>query len=61
LLKVPKLGGKAYEQCAGFLRIPGGVNILDNTAVHPENYPAATVLMPLIKAVIDEVKLAKEF
>ena len=38
LLKVPRLGAKAYEQCAGFLRIPEGVNPLDNTAVHPERY-----------------------
>ncbi len=41
LLKVPKLGPKAYEQCAGFLRVSGGDNPLDNTAVHPESYPAA--------------------
>ena len=38
LLKVPRLGAKAYEQCAGFLRIDGGKNPLDNTAVHPESY-----------------------
>lgn len=38
LLKVPRLGAKAYEQCAGFLRIPDAVNPLDNTAVHPERY-----------------------
>ncbi len=38
LLKVPRLGKKAFEQCAGFLRIPEGTNPLDNTAVHPENY-----------------------
>lgn len=38
LLKVPRLGNKAYEQCAGFLRIPNGTNPLDNTAVHPERY-----------------------
>ena len=41
LLKVPKLGEKAYTQCAGFLRIDGGENILDNTAVHPESYAKA--------------------
>ena len=41
LLKVPKLGPKAYEQCAGFLRVSGGENPLDNTAVHPESYAAA--------------------
>lgn len=39
LLKVPRLGPKAYEQCAGFMRVRGGSNILDNTAVHPERYP----------------------
>lgn len=38
LLRVPRLGAKAYQQCAGFLRIPGAANVLDNTAVHPENY-----------------------
>jgi len=45
--KVPKLGPKAYEQCAGFLRIPGGKRILDNTAVHPESYDAAKKLLEL--------------
>ena len=45
LLKVPKLGPKAYEQCAGFLRIPGGKNVLDNTSVHPESYKAALALL----------------
>ncbi|KAA6317229.1 30S ribosomal protein S1, partial [termite gut metagenome] len=38
LMKVPRMGAKAYEQCAGFLRIPQAVNLLDNTAVHPESY-----------------------
>lgn len=38
LLKVPRLGAKAFEQCAGFLRIPNAKNPLDNTAVHPERY-----------------------
>jgi uncharacterized protein len=38
LLKVPRLGGKAFEQCAGFLRIPGATDVLDNSAVHPEAY-----------------------
>lgn len=38
LLQVPRMGEKAFQQCAGFLRIPGGVNPLDNTAVHPERY-----------------------
>ncbi len=45
LLKVPKLGPKAYEQCAGFLRITGGRNPLDATSVHPESYEAATKLL----------------
>lgn len=45
LLKVPKLGKKAYEQCAGFLRVRDGKNPLDNTAVHPESYDAAKALM----------------
>lgn len=45
LLKVPKLGPKAFEQCAGFLRIPDGVQPLDNTAVHPEAYDAAKSLL----------------
>ncbi len=39
LMKVPRMGEKAFEQCAGFLRIPGGANPLDNSAVHPESYP----------------------
>ncbi|MCI8417361.1 MAG: RNA-binding transcriptional accessory protein [Lachnospiraceae bacterium] len=45
LLKVPKLGPKAYEQCAGFLRITGGKNPLDTTSVHPESYEAAEKLL----------------
>lgn len=45
LLKVPKLGPKAYEQCAGFLRITEGKNPLDSTSVHPESYTAATALI----------------
>ena len=45
LLKVPKLGKKTYEQCAGFLRIPGAKDPLDATAVHPESYPAARALL----------------
>ncbi len=47
LLKVSKLGAKAYEQCAGFLRIPDGTNIMDNTAVHPESYAKAEKLLSL--------------
>ncbi len=45
LLKVPKLGKKAFEQCSGFLRVRDGKNPLDNTAVHPESYEAAQKLM----------------
>ena len=45
LLKVPKLGPKAYEQCAGFLRIPESKSVLDNTGVHPESYAAAEKLL----------------
>jgi uncharacterized protein len=47
LKKVSKLGPKAFEQCAGFLRIPGGKNLLDNTAVHPESYDAAEKLLSM--------------
>lgn len=45
LLKVPKLGNKAFEQCAGFLRIADGDNVFDNTSVHPESYNAAEGLL----------------
>ena len=47
LQKVPKLGPKAFQQCAGFLRVPESSNILDNTAVHPESYAAASALLSL--------------
>ncbi|MFY9176138.1 MAG: Tex family protein [Caldicoprobacterales bacterium] len=47
LLKVSKLGPKTFEQCAGFLRIPGAANILDNTAVHPESYDATIKLLEI--------------
>ena len=47
LKKVPKLGPKAFEQCAGFLRVPESKEILDNTGVHPESYKAAQVLLSL--------------
>ena len=56
LLKVPKLGAKAYEQCAGFLRIRDGKNILDNTAVHPESYEATEKLLALFGYTDDDVK-----
>lgn len=48
LLKVPKLGPKAYEQCAGFLRIRNGSQPLDNTGIHPESYAAAGALLKLL-------------
>ena len=47
ILKVPKLGPKAYEQCAGFLRVPESKTVLDNTSVHPESYAAAEKLLAL--------------
>ncbi|MEL7570011.1 MAG: Tex family protein [Eubacteriaceae bacterium] len=47
LLKVPKLGPKAYEQCAGFLRVPESKSVMDNTGVHPESYSAAQKLIAL--------------
>lgn len=56
LLKVSKLGAKAFEQCAGFLRVPGGTNILDNTAVHPESYEKAEKLLSLFGYTTDDVK-----
>lgn len=56
LLNVKKLGPKAYEQCAGFLRIVGGENVLDNTAVHPETYDSAEKLLKLFSLSDDDVK-----
>ncbi len=55
LLKVKKLGAKAFEQCAGFLRIPGGKDILDNTGVHPESYEAAEKLLVLTGLSLNDV------
>ena len=54
--KVPKLGPKAFEQCAGFLRIPESSQVLDNTAVHPESYAAAEKLLALCRLTLDDVK-----
>ena len=59
LLKVPKLGEKAYTQCAGFLRIDGGENILDNTAVHPESYQKAEKLLSLFSYTTEDVRARK--
>ena len=56
LLKVPKLGEKAFTQCAGFLRIDGGENILDNTAVHPESYEKAEKLLALFSYGKEDVR-----
>ncbi len=56
LLKVAKLGDKAYTQCAGFLRIDGGENILDNTAVHPESYAKAEKLLALFNYTKEDVR-----
>ena len=55
LKKVPKLGPKAYEQCAGFLRITGGEEPLDGTAVHPESYPAAKSLCRMLGISIEDM------
>ena len=55
LLKVPKLGAKAFEQCAGFLRIPGGAEYLDSTSVHPESYTAAKRLLSELGYTGDDV------
>lgn len=54
-LKVPKLGPKTFEQCAGFLRVPESSNILDNTAVHPESYDIAEKIMKLYT--LEELKV----
>ena len=59
LLKVPKLGPKAYQQCAGFLRVPESDNVLDNTAVHPESYGAAEKLLQLTGHTDADVKAGR--
>ncbi len=58
LLSVPKLGPKAYEQCAGFLRIPDGDNPLDATSVHPESYEAARKLLDKLGLTMEDVRLS---
>lgn len=60
LLKVPKLGPKAYEQCAGFMRITDGDNPLDNTSVHPESYEAAMMLLKKLGLTMDDVREAQK-
>ena len=60
LLKVAKLGPKAYEQCAGFMRITDGDNPLDATSVHPESYEAAEKLMEKLSITMEDVKAAQK-
>ena len=55
LLKVPRIGAKAYEQAAGFLRVPGGKEILDNTGVHPESYAATEQLLSMFDYTKEDV------
>src|SRR5665647_3029618 len=55
LKKVKKLGDKAYEQCAGFLKVPDGANILDNTSVHPESYSATKKLLQIVGYTLEDV------
>ena len=57
--KVPKLGPKAFQQCAGFLRVPESKSVLDNTAVHPESYEAAKALLALSGHTLADVKEGK--
>jgi len=59
LKKVPKLGPKAFQQCAGFLRVPESKTVLDNTAVHPESYDAAKQLLELTGYTLADVKAGK--
>ena len=59
ILKVPKLGPKAFEQCAGFLRVPESRSVLDNTAVHPESYAAAEKLLSLTGHTLTDVRDGK--
>ena len=59
ILKVPKLGPKAFEQCAGFLRVPESKSVLDNTAVHPESYAAAEQLLTLTGHTLADVAAGK--
>ena len=59
LLKVPKLGPKAFEQCAGFLRVPESKSVLDNTGVHPESYKAAEELLAQCGYTLADVKAGR--
>ncbi|GAB1415221.1 Tex family protein [Paludibacter sp.] len=60
LLKVPKMGNKTFEQCAGFLRIPDGENPLDNSAVHPESYTIVEQMAKSLKTDVDKLLRNKE-
>lgn len=60
LLKVPRMGAKAFEQCAGFLRIPQAKNPLDNSAVHPESYPIVEQIAKDLNCTVDELIKSKE-
>lgn len=60
LKKVPRLGEKAFEQCAGFLRIPNGSNPLDNLAVHPESYPVVEKMAADLHCTVGELMKRKE-
>ena len=60
LLKVPRMGAKAFEQCAGFLRIPQAKNPLDNSAVHPESYPIVEQIAKDLSCTVDELIKSKE-
>lgn len=60
LLKVPRMGEKAFEQCAGFLRIQGGKNPLDNSAVHPESYPVVEQMAADLQCTVEELVKNKE-
>ena len=60
LMKVPRMGAKAFEQCAGFLRIPGAKNPLDNTAVHPESYCIVEQMANDMHCTVEELITSKE-
>ena len=60
LMKVPRMGAKAFEQCAGFLRIPGAKNPLDNTAVHPESYHIVEQMAKDLKCTVNELIADKD-
>ena len=60
LMKVPRMGAKAFEQCAGFLRIPGAKNPLDNSAVHPESYAVVEHIAKDLKCTVEELIKCKE-